>query len=86
MFQWTNAAQEAFETLKVAMTSTLVLALSDFSKTFLTETDACREGTRVVLMHEGHLIAYPNKVLSPKNKLFSIYKKEILVILLAIKI
>ena len=40
-FKWTPEAQEAFEALKQAMMSTLVLVLPDFSQPFCIETDAC---------------------------------------------
>lgn len=73
----------SFCTLKDAMED--FIRRGYFSKTFLIETDACGNGTRVVLMHEGHPIAYISKTLSPKIQLLSIYEKEMLIIQLAIK-
>ena len=49
-FQWLAQAQEAFDNLKVAMTSTPVLDLPDFNLHFIVETDACAEGISAVLM------------------------------------
>lgn len=40
-FQWTAATGEAFETLKTALITTPTLALPDFTKPFIIETDAC---------------------------------------------
>lgn len=39
-FTWNQEAVEAFETLKKAMSTTLVLALPDCKKTLVLETDA----------------------------------------------
>jgi hypothetical protein len=39
-FTWTLAAAQYFQTLKMAMCTTLVLALPDFTKTFVLECDA----------------------------------------------
>ena len=39
-FQWTNLAIEAFNNLKLAMSTTLVLVLPNFEKDFILETDA----------------------------------------------
>jgi predicted deacetylase len=52
-FTWTPATAQSFQTLKTAMCTTLVLALPDFTKTFVLECDASRKGISVVLMQEG---------------------------------
>nr|GEX21044.1 putative reverse transcriptase domain-containing protein [Tanacetum cinerariifolium] len=57
-FEWDEVAQMAFIELKQAMTQAPVLALSDFQKTFVVETNASSIGIGAVLQQEGHLIAY----------------------------
>jgi hypothetical protein len=63
-FTWTPAAAQGFQTLKMTMCTTLVLALPNFTKTFVLECDASEKGTSVVLMQEGQPLAFISKKLS----------------------
>lgn len=74
-FQWTLQAQAAFDKSKEAMSIVPVLALPDFNKPFVIETDACNSGIGAVLL-QGHLIAYYSKALGISNKKLSIYIKK----------
>nr|XP_016438947.1 PREDICTED: uncharacterized protein LOC107764880 [Nicotiana tabacum] len=49
-FIWSPEGEAAFEALKRAMSATLVLALPDYTKEFVIETDTCHSGIGVVLM------------------------------------
>jgi hypothetical protein len=49
-FSWHKPAPEAFDQLKLAMSTTPVLILPDFSKVFIIETDACDLGIGVVVI------------------------------------
>jgi hypothetical protein len=80
-FTWTLAATQVFQTLKMAMCTTPVLALPDFTKTFVLECDASGKGIGVVLMQKGRPLAFTSKQLSERNLGKSIYEKEMLVIL-----
>lgn len=84
IFTWTQDHQDSFNTLKQALRSAPVLALPDFTKQFVIETDASDKGIGAVLQQEGHPISYISRALGPKNQMLSTYKKECLAILLAV--
>jgi len=84
-FQWNAEAQTAFENLKKAMTSARVLALPDFTKTFIIEADAPGGGIGAVLMQESHPLAYLSKALSPKHQALSTYENEFMAVVMAIE-
>jgi hypothetical protein len=79
-FTWTPAVAQYFQTLNMAMCITPILALTDFTKTFVLECDASGKGIGVVLMKEGRPLAFTNKKLSERNLGKSIYEKEMLTI------
>ena len=66
------------------MTTPLVLSLLALDKLFVVETDAFMVGIGVVLIQDGHPIAYIRKSLGPKQQAMSIYEKEMLAILHAV--
>lgn len=75
----------AFQKLKLALSSALVLAIPDFTKTFVVETDVSDAGFGAVLMQDGHPVAYLSKPICRKNQALSTYEKECMAILLAIE-
>lgn len=79
-FVWNPKVEEAFEELKRAMVST-----PDFSGTFVVETDASDYGIGAILGQKGRPIEFLSKSLGPTKKNWSIYTKEMLAILEAIK-
>jgi len=84
-FEWGEEAKTAFETLKEATIVAPVLALLDFTKTFVVETDASGGGFGAVLIQESHPIAYLSKALSSKHQALSTYEKEFMAIVLAVE-
>lgn len=70
--------------MKMAMSTTPVLALPNFTQAFIIETDACDLGIGAVLLQNGHPIAYYSKALGPINQKLSIYEKEFLAIIMAV--
>ncbi|KAL0314016.1 UNVERIFIED_CONTAM: Retrovirus-related Pol polyprotein from transposon.6, partial [Sesamum angustifolium] len=82
--EWNHEAEEAFNQFKEVMTTAPVLAMPDFSKPFIVETDASGKGIGVVLMQEGRPITYLSKALAAKNLGLSTYEKEFLALLLGV--
>ena len=77
--------QEAFTSVKSALISAPVLALPDFQKVFVVETDASKSGIGAVLMQEQHPLAYLSKSLGPRWQKLSVYEKELLAIVCAVQ-
>lgn len=84
-FMWSGEAQEAFTEVKRALCNAPVLALPDFSKQFVVETDACGCGIGAVLMQDGHPLAYISRHLKGKQLHLSIYEKELLAVVFAVQ-
>lgn len=84
-FSWGPTQNIAFLQHKQMMTQAPVLALPDFTKPFVLETDASGYGLGAVLMQQGQPIAYLNKTLGPKAAAASIYDKEAMAILEALR-
>lgn len=84
-FNWGLAQSEAFTELKGKLCTSPVLALPNFEQPFVIEADACEVGIGAVLMQAGRPIAYYSKALGPKAAAQSIYEKEAMAILEALK-
>jgi hypothetical protein len=79
---WTQLQEKAFHTLKQALVAALVLALPNFEKTFVLETNVSDCGIGVVLMQERHPLTFLSKPLCPKLRGLSTYEKEYMKILM----
>jgi hypothetical protein len=62
-----------------------LLALPNFDIPFTLETDACDSGLGAVLMQQSRPLAFFSKALGPKNCAKSVYEKEAMAILEALR-
>lgn len=69
------------------MTSPPVLALPDFHKSFLLETNASGQGMGAALMEEGHPVDFASKAFSEEKKSMqlSAYERELMAVVMTVK-
>jgi hypothetical protein len=84
-FIWSNQAQEAFDSLKYAMSTAPVLGLPNFEAPFIIETDASGSGMGAVLIQGEHPICYYSKQFCPRMLQASTYVRELCAITSAVK-
>ena len=81
-WQWGDAQQIAFNTIKDKLSSPPILAYADFSKPFILHTDASTEGLGAVLYQEQdgleRVIAYASRGLRASEKHYPAHKLEFL--------
>ncbi|KFK22699.1 hypothetical protein AALP_AAs67984U000100 [Arabis alpina] len=78
-------ATVSFEQLKVAMSTVPVLALVDFEELFMVEYDASGIRLGAVLMQKQKHVAYFSQALTDRQKLKSVYERELMAIVFAIQ-
>jgi hypothetical protein len=83
-FHWTEDSQQTFNKLKEVMSTCLILALPNFSQSFVLECDASGVGIGAVLMQGGHPIVFESRKLDESERLYPIYDKEMLAIMHAL--
>lgn len=83
-FWWNGEADETFQLLKKVMTTVSVLAIPNFNKTFIMETDASGHGLGAIVMQEQCPVAYYITTLGPQAQLKSIYEKELRAIVMVV--
>ena len=86
VFEWTNACQEAFDTVKKLLTHTPVLKMPDFTHPFEVVTDASDFVLDAVLMQDGHSIAFESRKLIPAEINYTMTEKELLASIHALKV
>jgi len=84
-YTWGQPQQEAFDKLKICVTTAPVLRIADYNKSFEVFCDASDLGLGAVLMQDGHPIAYESKIFSPAEINYSTMEKELLAVIHALK-
>lgn len=84
-WHWSEVEQTTFDQLKAAMCQAPVLTLPNFQEPFCVETDASGHGVGAVLQQKGKPVAFFSKALGVKYQALSIYDKEMLAVILAVK-
>jgi hypothetical protein len=85
-FEWSSKCNEAFEQLKVLLTTSPVLAQPDIEKPFDVYCDASGSGLRCVLMQEGRVIAYASQQLHRHEEHYPTHDLELATVVHALKI
>ncbi len=75
-YEWDEACNEAFETLKGILVKALVLKLPDFNKDFEMHSDASNFVIGGVLMQDGRPMAFESKKLSETKRRWSTHEKK----------
>jgi hypothetical protein len=75
-YEWEEAWDEAFETLKGILVKAPVLKLPDFDKEFEIDFDASDFAIRGVIVQEGRLVAFESKKLSETERRWPTHEKE----------
>jgi hypothetical protein len=85
-FDWSSKYNEAFEQLKVLLTTAPVLAQSDIEEPFDVYCDASGSGLGCVLMQEGRVIAYASRQLRRHEEHYPTHDLELAAVVHALKI
>jgi hypothetical protein len=84
-FKWTQKCQEAFEALKVKLTTMPILVLLDVHIPFSMYCDSPYTGLGCVLMQEIKFVAYSSRQLKTHEKNYPMHDVELVVVVHALK-
>src|SRR6185437_8317078 len=90
LYQWTPTCQQAFDTLKQRLTSTLILQIWDPVLPTRLETDCSGDTLGAVLLqkHDKHWLpmAYESRRLTPAERNYPIHERELLALVHSLKV
>ena len=85
IFRWTQEAEEAFQLIKVRLTTAPVLILPDFSQPFELHSDASKVGIGAVLSQSNKAVAYFSEKLTGARVRYSTYDIEFYAVVQAVR-
>jgi hypothetical protein len=85
-FEWSQACEEAFQTLKDRLTTTPVLAQPNIHKNFDVYCDASRVGLGCVLIQEGQVVAYASRQLKRHEENYPTHDLELAAVVHTLKL
>nr|XP_016513366.1 PREDICTED: uncharacterized mitochondrial protein AtMg00860-like [Nicotiana tabacum] len=80
LWDWGPSRTEAFNALKMAMSSSPVLALPDLAKPFEVQTDASNYDLGGVLLQDGHPLVYESWKLKDAERCYAAHKQQLLAV------
>jgi len=84
-YEWNEACNEAFETLKGILVKALVLKLPDFDKDFEIHSNASNFVIEGILVQDGRLVTFESKKLSEMERRWPTHEKEMCAIIHCLK-
>ena len=84
-WSWGQAENEAFESLKTAISSTPVLKFFNPKEPIPLSVDASSKGLGAVILHNNQPVAYASKALTKSQQNYAQIEKEMLVIVFGCK-
>ena len=85
VYAWESQQQQAFEAIKVVITTAPVLPYFDKNKKHYIQTDASLKGLGTVLLQDGHPVVYASRSLTPAEKQYSNIERELLAVVFAME-
>lgn len=88
-WEWSDAQNQAFESLKSRLVSSPILSRPDFTQPFCVQTDASHSGLGAVLTQtidgKEHVISYASRTLTKPELNYSVTEKECLAVVFGCK-
>lgn len=86
-YNWNNECQQAFETIKLKLCGSKVLAYPNFKQDFILSTDASDGAIGAVLSnHDNRPVHFASRILKGAEERYSVIEKELLAIVYATKV